>query len=86
MSHYDCRDCGESLRTCECRKAREEERKAYWSSEALKRRHAIEKTRSAHERMKALMGPEAENTVCLGIVLQLAEAAVLQAERFAASD
>lgn len=86
MSHYDCKECGERPQACECAKARKAERKAYWSAEALKRRQAIEKTRAAHERMKVLLGPDADNTICLGIVLDLAEPKAREAARFAQAD
>lgn len=87
MSHYDCRECGAGpAEVCEWRKNADKKRRAYWSAEALKRRHAIEKTRSAHKRMEELLGVDAENSLCLGIVLDLAEAGAREAAKFAQAD
>lgn len=86
MSHYDCRECG-AYGMCDCRKLEASKRSLYWGSEALKRRHAIERVRQfakVFPDAREIADPATRELVlCLGIVLDLAEPAATQALHFA---
>ena len=80
--YYTCDDCGGYRLSCGCDEKRDDERRAYWTEEAQRRREAIECVKKLRSVGGFVSPPALAMNEAFDLVLHMAERGVAEAVRF----